>query len=286
MKDTAAHFAAANPILASGKVGHETDTGYLKIGDGATAWNSLTYTPTDSTTINVYLPDGIEDFADAYGNINLVDAAGNVEGVAIGAISSTIGSAYVVTAAKTKAAAICAEDGASAITTGSSVRALEARILLAGANTSANVSAFGAIGHIKQIASFGSIGHKAGLWGYAEMAASSAAIAANLTSGILAMLDVPATAVIAASGIASAIAIASQSLAGTHTGSAVCINVETPLAGTWDALLALTAASGVVATNTHLLSAGTTSSTLSHIITVIIDGTPRYIPVLAAVPAA
>ena len=30
-----------NPTLLSGEIGYETDTGYLKIGDGSTAWTSL-----------------------------------------------------------------------------------------------------------------------------------------------------------------------------------------------------------------------------------------------------
>lgn len=42
-RDTAANWTAANPILASGQAGYETDTKKLKIGDGATAWASLAY---------------------------------------------------------------------------------------------------------------------------------------------------------------------------------------------------------------------------------------------------
>jgi microcystin-dependent protein len=38
--DTAANWAAANPILAVGEMGYETDTKIVKIGDGVTAWNS------------------------------------------------------------------------------------------------------------------------------------------------------------------------------------------------------------------------------------------------------
>lgn len=41
--DTAANWAAKNPVLREGEVGIETDTRYLKIGDGSTAWNSLKY---------------------------------------------------------------------------------------------------------------------------------------------------------------------------------------------------------------------------------------------------
>lgn len=42
-RGTAAQWTAANPTLSSGEFGLETDTGKGKIGDGATAWNSLNY---------------------------------------------------------------------------------------------------------------------------------------------------------------------------------------------------------------------------------------------------
>ena len=37
------NWKAANPVLRTGEPGFETDTGKLKIGDGTTAWNDLTY---------------------------------------------------------------------------------------------------------------------------------------------------------------------------------------------------------------------------------------------------
>ena len=42
-RDTAAAWTAANPTLAAGEMGLETDTTYYKIGNGSTAWNSLAY---------------------------------------------------------------------------------------------------------------------------------------------------------------------------------------------------------------------------------------------------
>lgn len=42
-RDTAANWTSANPILASGEHGYETNTGKFKIGDGVTAWASLGY---------------------------------------------------------------------------------------------------------------------------------------------------------------------------------------------------------------------------------------------------
>lgn len=44
-RDTAANWTSANPVLGDGEWGKETDTGRVKMGDGATAWNSLAYSP-------------------------------------------------------------------------------------------------------------------------------------------------------------------------------------------------------------------------------------------------
>jgi hypothetical protein len=42
-RDTAANWTSANPTLAAGELGYETDTKKIKLGDGSTAWNSLAY---------------------------------------------------------------------------------------------------------------------------------------------------------------------------------------------------------------------------------------------------
>jgi len=42
-RDTAANWTSADPTLANGEMGRETDTGKLKFGDGVTAWTSLSY---------------------------------------------------------------------------------------------------------------------------------------------------------------------------------------------------------------------------------------------------
>ena len=42
-RDTASAWTSANPTLASGELGLETDTGKLKVGDASTAWTSLAY---------------------------------------------------------------------------------------------------------------------------------------------------------------------------------------------------------------------------------------------------
>jgi len=42
-RDTAANWTTANPTLAAGEIGLETDTTFYKIGTGSTAWTSLAY---------------------------------------------------------------------------------------------------------------------------------------------------------------------------------------------------------------------------------------------------
>ena len=42
-RDTASNWTSANPILALGEMGAETDTSKIKIGDGVTAWTSVPY---------------------------------------------------------------------------------------------------------------------------------------------------------------------------------------------------------------------------------------------------
>ena len=53
-RDTSANWASANPVLQSGEIGFDTTTGQFKIGDGTTAWSSLTYvtvTPAGAETL-------------------------------------------------------------------------------------------------------------------------------------------------------------------------------------------------------------------------------------------
>jgi hypothetical protein len=43
-RGTASEWTAANPTLALGEPGYETDTGRAKVGNGTDAWNDLEYT--------------------------------------------------------------------------------------------------------------------------------------------------------------------------------------------------------------------------------------------------
>jgi hypothetical protein len=50
-RGTASEWTSANPTLAAGEWGYETDTGKVKIGNGLTAWNSLGYTGAGDVTL-------------------------------------------------------------------------------------------------------------------------------------------------------------------------------------------------------------------------------------------
>ena len=46
-RGTATEWATSNPVLATGEFGYETDTGMLKVGNGATMWSQLDYVTAD-----------------------------------------------------------------------------------------------------------------------------------------------------------------------------------------------------------------------------------------------
>lgn len=50
-RGTASQWTSANPTLAEGELGLETDTARIKIGNGSTAWNSLSYHVGDITAV-------------------------------------------------------------------------------------------------------------------------------------------------------------------------------------------------------------------------------------------
>ncbi len=67
-RDTAANWTSANPTLAVGEMGYETDTDKFKMGDGTTAWTSLTYhkDQTDSEIKTAYENNAdTNEFSDA-----------------------------------------------------------------------------------------------------------------------------------------------------------------------------------------------------------------------------
>jgi len=49
VRNTASTFNTNNPVLNNGQIGIETDTNRIKIGDGKTAWKSLSYVKVEDT---------------------------------------------------------------------------------------------------------------------------------------------------------------------------------------------------------------------------------------------
>lgn len=113
-RDTAANWTSNDPTLKSGEIGYETDTGYLKIGDGSTAWTSLGYI--DGTKVSAY-PLATADIADdaitagkladtavtagSYTTADItVDAQGRITAAASGTISASEIADGAITSAK------------------------------------------------------------------------------------------------------------------------------------------------------------------------------------------
>lgn len=121
--DTATNWSTENPTLGKGELGIEIDTAKIKIGDGATAWNSLDYAgivvsgsatnghiTIDGVDTTVYtLPvgataiGGVKTTASGAGTVN-IDSVGamalNNSGVTAGTYTKvTVGANGIVTAA-------------------------------------------------------------------------------------------------------------------------------------------------------------------------------------------
>lgn len=58
-RGTAAQWTSANPTLAAGEWGYETDTGKAKLGNGSTAWSSLSYFGGTGTVTSVTAGTGL-----------------------------------------------------------------------------------------------------------------------------------------------------------------------------------------------------------------------------------
>ena len=109
-QDTASNWTSQNPTLGSGEFGFETDTGLCKLGDGSTAWTSLTYIGSftlvdgDGTSVNVNQNKvltlthgtGIDiNHTDTTGNTLATTIACNLEGTELRSSGETGGSKFL-----------------------------------------------------------------------------------------------------------------------------------------------------------------------------------------------
>ncbi|OGI00319.1 MAG: hypothetical protein A2Y25_01670 [Candidatus Melainabacteria bacterium GWF2_37_15] len=105
--DTASNWTTDNPTMAAGEMGIETDTKRIKVGDGSTAWNSLSYygvgasfkyglyTLSSDQTSNISANNHIE-FNTSHGSLGgLSTGSGQQNGI----ITLTGGKTYKITGA-------------------------------------------------------------------------------------------------------------------------------------------------------------------------------------------
>lgn len=93
-RGTAAQWTAANTILAAGELGYETDTQSFKIGDGTTAWTTLSYASVSTTSLTSAVNSAIAAQKNAPNGIASLDANAKL---ASGLVTSTVSSATTQT---------------------------------------------------------------------------------------------------------------------------------------------------------------------------------------------
>ena len=122
-RGTAAQWTAANPVLAAGEIGFETDTNKFKMGNGSSAWSALQYfanaaelaaiidsAPEALNTLNE-LAAAIGDDANFVGTVTShTSATTNVHGITN---TATLATTSALTAAATQVALDAAADATS-----------------------------------------------------------------------------------------------------------------------------------------------------------------------------
>jgi len=85
-RDLAANWTAANPTLAQGEIGYETDTLKMKVGTGAITWNLLAYFTAAGGGGSALKGSGVSNFGATPGTNVVVTTVANVNVVALSKI--------------------------------------------------------------------------------------------------------------------------------------------------------------------------------------------------------
>ena len=90
-RDTAANWTAADPTLLAGELGYETDTGKWKVGDGSTAWSSLSYEQWSEVSAHPLATADIADDAITSAKLDTnIDIAGTLDVTAAATFDSNV----------------------------------------------------------------------------------------------------------------------------------------------------------------------------------------------------
>ena len=145
-RDTAAAWTAANPTLAAGELGLETDTTYYKIGTGSTAWTSLAYgtiagVPSSNSITSAMIVNGTivagDIASDAVTTVKILDANVTAAKIASDAVTTAKILDANVTAAKLASDAVTTAKILDANVTAAK---LAATAVTAGSYTTANIT--------------------------------------------------------------------------------------------------------------------------------------------------
>jgi len=126
-RGTAAQWTAANPVLAAGEIGFETDTSKFKMGNGSSAWSALTYFANAAELAAIIdgapaLLNTLDELAAAIGDdanfaatvATHTSATTNVHGITnTAALATTTAMNSAISAATTSAAIATAADAAA-----------------------------------------------------------------------------------------------------------------------------------------------------------------------------